>query len=164
MINAQYGSGNVLQIEGTPQRAGRDFTVMPTSSSGTYDGPLIFAGYGITAPERQWDDYAGIDVKGKAVVVFWHGPWENSGSIRNFGYLSSFEMKVRNAKRHGARAILFVVDSNNHLNEDLPLVSSSGEPSDQDAGILCMYVSLQFVRPLFERAGKDNLHRSERHR
>jgi len=43
----------------------------------TVQGAVVFAGYGITAPEFGYDDYAGIDVKGKAVLVFDHEPQEN---------------------------------------------------------------------------------------
>ena len=41
---------------------------------GKFSGAVIFAGYGITAPEYHYDDYAGIDVKGKIVVVLRHEP------------------------------------------------------------------------------------------
>ena len=41
----------------------------PKTSIDVADSPLVFVGYGITAPEYQWDDYKGIDVKGKAVVI-----------------------------------------------------------------------------------------------
>ncbi len=44
------------------------------SASGKASGGVVFAGYGITAPEYNYDDYAGIDVKGKFVVVFAHEP------------------------------------------------------------------------------------------
>ena len=38
--------------------------------------PLVFAGYGISAPDVSYDDYAGVDVAGKAVVIFSHEPQE----------------------------------------------------------------------------------------
>src|SRR5579872_3912409 len=46
----------------------RDFVPLNLSSAGELDGQLVFAGYGITAPEYNYDDYAGIDAKDKIVV------------------------------------------------------------------------------------------------
>src|ERR1700730_16243763 len=80
------------------------------------EGPLVFAGYGITAPEFGCDDYASIDVRGKIVVIFDHEPQENdpnsvfngSGNTR---YSSSL-VKVLNAKKHGALGVLFAAEPN----------------------------------------------------
>ncbi len=46
----------------------------PKASIEVPDSPMIFAGYGIVAPEYQWDDYKGVDVKGKAVVILTGDP------------------------------------------------------------------------------------------
>jgi hypothetical protein len=79
-------------------------------------GPLVFAGYGITAPELSYDDYAGIDAKGKIVLVFNHEPQENDESSvfngkGNTRYLNN-NAKLWNAHRHGAVALLTVPDPN----------------------------------------------------
>src|SRR5262249_1053094 len=50
----------------TPQYATNDVTVMGS--------PLVFVGYGVVAPEYHWDDYAGVDVKGKTVVILINDP------------------------------------------------------------------------------------------
>jgi hypothetical protein len=75
---------------------------------------VVFAGYGITAPELNYDDYAGIDVKGKIVLVFNHEPQEaDAASIFNGQgntlYANS-TYKLLNAERHGARAVLLMPD------------------------------------------------------
>lgn len=74
--------------------------------------PLVFAGYGITAPEYGYDDYAGIDVSGKAVLVFDHEPQETDPhSIFNgTGHTryATARVKAENARRHGAVAALLV--------------------------------------------------------
>lgn len=80
------------------------------------EGPLVFAGYGITAPEFGYDDYASIDVRGKIVVIFDHEPQENdpnsvfngSGNTRH----SSSGVKLLNAKKHGAIGVLFAAEPN----------------------------------------------------
>jgi hypothetical protein len=80
--------------------------------AGTVSGSIVFAGFGITAPELGYDDYAGIDVKNKIVLIFDHEPQENDaksifsgkGSTR---YAGSF-VKVRTAQEHGAVAVLLM--------------------------------------------------------
>ena len=50
-------------------QVGRDFTPFSFSDSGKVQGEVVFAGYGITAPELQYDDYAALDVTGKIVLL-----------------------------------------------------------------------------------------------
>ena len=72
--------------------------------------PVVFAGYGITAPEYGYDDYANLDVKGKIVLIFDHEPQEaDPRSIFNGeGHTlhAGRWMKVANARRHGAIGLL----------------------------------------------------------
>src|SRR5947207_7678318 len=83
---------------------------------GTFAGPVIFAGYGISAPELGYDDYAGIDVKGKLVLIFNHEPQENNpNSIFNGKGNTRYNnatAKALNAQRHGAVAVLAMPDPN----------------------------------------------------
>jgi hypothetical protein len=79
-------------------------------------GNAIFAGFGITAPELKYDDYAGIDANGKVVLIFDHEPQEtDSRSIfngtGNTRYATS-RVKVLNAQRHGAIGVLIVAEPN----------------------------------------------------
>src|ERR1700680_3322085 len=73
---ARLGTRNALEIDGKPLAAGRDFVPIVFSDSADFTGSLVFAGYGITAPEYHYDDYAGIDVRGKIVVALSHEPQE----------------------------------------------------------------------------------------
>jgi hypothetical protein len=84
----------------------------------TVSGPVVFAGYGISAPELGYDDYAGIDAKGKIVLIFNHEPQENDAAsifngTGNTRYTNA-TYKALNAQRHGAVGILAMVDPNNH--------------------------------------------------
>jgi peptidase M28-like protein/PA domain-containing protein len=80
------------------------------------EGPVAFAGYGITAPEFGYDDYASLDARGKIVLVFDHEPQENdphsifngTGNTRH----ASAHVKILNAQRHGAIAVLFAAEPN----------------------------------------------------
>ena len=44
--------------------------------------PLVFVGYGVTAPERGWDDFKGVDVRGKIIVVLINDPDFEGGDVR----------------------------------------------------------------------------------
>ncbi len=95
---------------------GRQFTPLSLGGSGTLDVPLVFAGYGITAPELHYDDYAGIDARGKAVIVLRHEPQQDNPHSPFDGTRTSdyapFTRKMANASEHGAAAVVFVTDEN----------------------------------------------------
>ncbi len=79
LITGTLGAANFLQISanGGTQRynIGNDFYPLRHSISGTFSGPVTFAGYGISAPALGYDDLAG-DVKGKVVLILDHEPGE----------------------------------------------------------------------------------------
>jgi hypothetical protein len=84
--------------------------------SKTISGELVFAGFGISAPELRYDDYAGIDVQGKVVLIFDHEPQEdNPNSIfsgrGNTRYAGTY-VKVRTAQEKGAVAVILVPEPN----------------------------------------------------
>lgn len=84
------------------------------------DAPIVFAGYGISAPDLDYDDYAGLDVAGRAVIVFTHEPQEDDEAsifdgraLTRHGTLGA---KARAAAARGAR-LLIVVDDPAHAAE-----------------------------------------------
>ncbi|HXB67821.1 MAG TPA: PA domain-containing protein, partial [Candidatus Acidoferrales bacterium] len=83
-------------------------------NEGGFGGEVVFAGYGISAPELGYDDYAGIDAKGKVVLIFNHEPQENDAQsifngTGNTRYTNNYS-KTLNAQRHGAVAVLTMVE------------------------------------------------------
>lgn len=76
----------------------------PTANTTTIDAPIVFAGYGITAPEKSYDDYKGLDVKGKVVLIVRGAPASFSSSE------SAASMNVatvqKNALKHGAIGVI----------------------------------------------------------
>jgi hypothetical protein len=80
----------------------------------TLTAAVVFAGYAITAPEYGYDDFAGIDAKGKIVLAFEHEPQENDPASKFNGvghtWHGSARAKLENALRHGAVALLVVSD------------------------------------------------------
>lgn len=78
------------------------------------DVPLAFAGFGISAPEHDYDDYAGLDVSGKAVVVLRHEPHSGDPNYFDGARLSSHAVLSRKAtlaRERGAAAVIFVTDA-----------------------------------------------------
>lgn len=77
------------------------------------NSPIVFAGYGIVAPEYKWNDYAGLDVKGKTVIVLVNDPGFKSGDPKLFKgdtmtYYGRWTYKYEEAARQGAAAIIIV--------------------------------------------------------
>lgn len=98
----------------TTHRYPEFFTLFPNDLH--LEAPVVFAGYGITAPELNYDDYRGLDVMGKLVLVFDHEPQEaDAHSIfngtGNTRYATA-RVKALNAQRHGALAVLMVAEPN----------------------------------------------------
>jgi Zn-dependent M28 family amino/carboxypeptidase len=80
------------------------------------DSPIVFVGYGVVAPEQNWNDYAGLDVKGKTVVVLVNDPgWgshdESLFKGRALTYYGRWTYKYEEAARQGAAACLIVHDT-----------------------------------------------------
>jgi len=78
--------------------------------------PLVFVGYGVNAPEQGWNDYAGVDVKGKTVVVLVNDPGFHAGDERLFEgrrmtYYGRWTYKFEEAARQGAAAAIIVHDA-----------------------------------------------------
>jgi len=76
------------------------------------DAPLVFLGYGVTAPERKWDDYQGVDMKGKIAIVLVNDPDFETGAGLFGGkamtYYGRWTYKYEEAARHGALGVLVV--------------------------------------------------------
>jgi hypothetical protein len=105
------------QATGIPITTG--FVPFDITGSGSVAGDIVFAGYGITAPELNYDDYAGIDARGKIVLIFRHVPRQNDkdspfGNV-NQNPLASLTNKMKNAVKHGAIGMMVVTEPNNYL-------------------------------------------------
>ncbi|MGH7137073.1 MAG: hypothetical protein ACREHD_15135, partial [Pirellulales bacterium] len=97
-----------------PLKLAEDFNPLAIGGSGKFDLPLVFAGYGITAKDEKYDDYDGIDIEGKAVLLLRHEPEQNNPHSAFNGTDHSlyayFTRKVSNAYQHGAAAVVFCND------------------------------------------------------
>jgi Peptidase family M28/PA domain len=91
-----------------PLAFNRDFVSAGSElvAESSVEAPLVFVGYGVTAPEFHYDDYAGIDVKGKIVVFLTGAPATFPSAPR--GVYSGPIIKARNAAAHGAVGLLII--------------------------------------------------------
>ena len=117
-------------------RPGQDFRPFDFSGSGELSAPVVFAGYGITAPEYGYDDYRGLEVRGSFVLVLRHEPGNADPRSLFAGTANTahafFRAKAENARRRGAVGMLLVDDAQGGAREeDLSLqVSYSLEPPE----------------------------------
>jgi hypothetical protein len=105
--------------------------------------PVVFAGYGISAPGLQYDDYEGLDVRGKAVLVFMHEPQEGDANSafdgRAFTQHASLMQKAMVARGNGARLLLLVIDPS-HESDAGNFAGWLKDPQADDFGISVMRV------------------------
>jgi hypothetical protein len=134
------------------------FVPLNFSASGKLAGGLVFVGYGITAPEYHYDDYAGVDVKGRVVLVLRHEPQENDEKSVFAGKLltehSQPWSKAVNAKRHGAVGVLLVSDHANHPGDPDDLEKFGRAAGPINAGIPFVQVREAAAEEWLSAAGK----------
>lgn len=108
---AKLGSSNLLTAtNGTTRRTLKvndDFRPLGFSAASKFTGTVVFAGYGISMPQRGYDDYAGVDVTGKAVVIMRYSPWGDKPP-QEFQASTALRAKVLKAKEKGAAAVIFI--------------------------------------------------------
>lgn len=142
-----------FDVKGKKQnlKTGKDYTTVAYSGKGKVSGDLVFAGYGISAPKLNYDDYEGVDVKGKTVVVMRYHP-EQDSSKSEFDKYASFRNKATVAKEKGALAII-LVNGYAPKNDDDPLMELhyDGAPAMKDISV--QHVKRSFVNELFKADG-----------
>lgn len=82
---------------------GDSWRIQRYSGSGHFSAEIVFVGYGIHAPDKEYDDYAGVDVKGKVVMVATGSPQKLA---KRLGDAANTEKKIEAAQKLGARGII----------------------------------------------------------
>ncbi|WP_162889859.1 M28 family metallopeptidase [Alteromonas sp. BL110] len=160
-----------LSIGDLSFEAGSEFTARTQRIVNEYsltDSELIFVGYGVNAPEYNWDDYAGLDVKGKTVVMLVNDPGFASKDPNLFQgnamtYYGRWTYKYEEAARQGAEAVFIVhetmpagygwgVVENSNSNTKFSLVDGNNNASQ--VGVMG-WLHLNAAREIFEKAGSD---------
>jgi hypothetical protein len=137
-------------------KAKQDFVPFSFSASGSAHGPLVFAGYGISADEFHYDDYAGIDVKDKIVVVLRYEPpsFGEKGGNQGMTQHSQLVTKAINARNHGAKALVLVNGKLGDGEEDL-LTRFGSVSGPGNAGIIFVQVKNDVAEGWLKAAGKS---------
>ena len=131
----------------------------PDTPSATFDRlPLVFAGFGLAVPSEGYDDYANLDVNGKAVLIFTHEPQENDTNSRLNGARpvrqTSLQAKASLARQHGARALLVVHDPT-HKVDDAPYAVFAGDPEAESQPIPVLRIRRDQMQPFLDAWGLD---------
>jgi Zn-dependent M28 family amino/carboxypeptidase len=152
--SARIGPKNKLAANGRKLKQGDDFQPFNFSASEKLSAQVVFAGYGITAPEYKYDDYAGLDVKGKIVLILRFEPQDQDEKSvfagKNRTRHATFESKASNAKMHGAKAVIFADQS--ERDKFQPFGRTAG-PSE--SGIPFVQVKTAVAEKWLEASGKN---------
>ena len=157
------GPGNRLCIAHTGAPAPDCYPVDETwrpiafSKTGSFDAPVVFAGYGIVAPELEhlpeYDSYAHLDVKDKWVVVFRYIPEDVSTERRlHLTQYAGLRYKAMVARDRGAAGIVFVSGPNSQVAD--PLVDLSFDASFSGTSIAAVTVDDRVGEALLSTAGR----------
>ncbi len=148
----EANSDNKILLSNNPNKPLKlfeDFTPISFSDNLSVDGDLVFAGYGISAKDLNYDDYANVDVKDKIVIVFRNHPDMKSPHSK-FEQFSSLRYKTTNARDKGAKGIIFI--NTNDKPED-PLI----ELKYDNAAKITDIAVLQVKRSLLDFLKLDDL-------
>jgi Zn-dependent M28 family amino/carboxypeptidase len=164
-LNVSAGGGTESFAFGKDMVAG---TLQAKAEVELKDSDIVFAGYGVRAPEAQWNDFDGVDLKGKTVIVLVNDPgWNgNDASLfkgREMTYYGRWTYKFEEAARQGAEAV-FIVHQTQPAGYGWNVVQSSWTmprldlPQSEDPAPrvpVAGWLTEDAARRLFARAGKN---------
>ncbi len=160
-VGYKQGENNTLSFFGLPDQSvhlelGRDYWPLTYGGEPFTAAPVVFAGFGISAPEYNYDDYRELDVHGKVVAVYDHEPREHAENSpfdgRELTPHATVTSKVITAKQRGALALLLLPDSFNHgpQSEEANLHATV-----EDLGMPAVRLSREWADRLLELSGRD---------
>jgi Zn-dependent M28 family amino/carboxypeptidase len=161
------GAGRALAFAYRTDFIGASYRVQPRVS--VENSEIVFVGYGINAPERGWNDYAGLDVRGKTVIILVNDPdWQTPGLTGPFNgramtYYGRWTYKFEEAARQGAAAAFIVHDTapasygwnvvENSWSGSQLYMQSANDGADQTA--VNGWLTNEAARRLLTAAGQD---------
>ena len=153
----KQGKNNALTIEGpnagtAPLAVDVDFRPFGFSSTASVAGPLVFAGYGISAPSNNYDDYKDVDVTGKIVAILRYNP-DGNDTKSPFYRLSSPRDKARVAREKGALGVIMVTGPADDSEDEL--VKLSFDQSSANSGIPVVSMKRSLLEPFFKARGLE---------
>ena len=161
------GSSLGFEVKGETKTliVGTDFTPLSLGKGIKFSElPVVFAGYGITVDDAgsklEYDDYAGLDVKGKAVLVLRHEPqmadpkslFDGTNTTR----FADLRIKVANAQKHGAAAFILVNSAFAAKEKDM-LVPFNYAGVDQPVSIPALMITRKLADELLQAGGSPKI-------
>ena len=141
------------------------FSSGSAKSNSVFDAPLVFVGYGVTAPEESWDDYKGLDCHGKVLVMLVNDPQPTANEPNRFEgksltYYGRWTYKLEEGMRRGAAGVLLIhtdasasygwsVVKNGWIHERFQLAEGTGG-ADLEG-----WLTLESAKKLFKAGGQD---------
>jgi aminopeptidase YwaD len=147
-----------LALSGRALVLDNDWTPLGLSGNGEIEASLVFAGYGITAKEYGYDDYEGIDAKGKVVVVLRYEPppQDSKSPFRkppSYSSHAALRTKANNARAHGAAAMI-LVDLDHRDGDKDQLMTTTGSLARNSANnLLAVQVKSSVMEKFLELQG-----------
>jgi len=160
ITGARLKSDNRCVVQSTDKRQEltieHDYVPFSFSASGQVAAPLVFAGYGATAEEFHYDDYAGLDVKDKIVVVLRYEPsgFSEKGAHHGLTQHSQLITKAINARNHGAKALVVITGKLGDGEEDV-LTRFGSVSGPENVGIVMVQVKNGVADGWFQGAGNS---------
>jgi aminopeptidase YwaD len=157
--SVKLGKANQCILEGSALPGGKselsvdtDFRPLGFTTNVSVTGPIVFVGYGISAPDNKYDEYKGLDVNGKIVVALRFGP-DGDDVHSDLNKFTSLRNKARTAREKGATAL--VVISGPVDDADDNLIKLSYDQSFASSGIPAISLKRSVVEKLITAGGKD---------
>lgn len=162
IAGVELGKGNLMTasfLDSAAWRLGEDWLPLGFSSNGRVDAPPVFAGYGITAPDLKYDDYANATVRGSIALVFAGTP-DGDNPHGQFARFEDVKWKAIAARNAGAKALVVIARASS-LKDD-PLARTRHDHSSSDAGLPVVVISRDLAARILGLESADVLGRAER--
>jgi hypothetical protein len=149
----KLGANNTLRLNGNSDtlHVEKDFIPAGFSDSGEVTGALAFAGYGIAAPQQNYDDYAGLDVNDRVVIAMRYSP-DPKNPHSGFQPMEALRYKTLQAREHGAKALLLVTGPQDDPQDALP--SLRYDRAGGDAGLIVAHITRRVADALLAPSGQ----------
>ncbi|HEX8424486.1 MAG TPA: PA domain-containing protein, partial [Pyrinomonadaceae bacterium] len=146
---ADAGTGAATSLD---LRVGEDWMPLAWSANARVErAPVTYVGYGITAAELRYDDYAGVDVRNRIALAFAGTP-DGDNPHGSFARFADLRFKAAAARDHGARALVVIAREENFKDEKLARLTVDESVASGDAGIPVVVISRQAARRALEAA------------
>jgi len=162
-VRAELGTRNKFDYQLGTSRSGlklqEDFVPLNFSATAKNSCQVVFAGYGISAKELNYDDYAGIDVKDKCVLVLRYEPqeFEEKSVFAGKAYTEHAQLpsKAFQARNRGARAVILINNMANRSGETDKLETFGQTSGPANSGVAFVQVKFEVAERWMKQAGKD---------